>query len=156
MKQITYDNELYQVAAGTLETLAMMFLVSEDEAPITEPCESDQIVSVSFDGPFSGTLTIRVSETMLGELAANMLGVRDADETNSDQRQDALRELANVTCGNLLSKLAGADPVFNIYTPGPTKLIPDSAEAQATLLALEGRIELWLCMDQTANLFAPA
>ncbi|MDP7287703.1 MAG: chemotaxis protein CheX [Phycisphaerae bacterium] len=156
MKQITYDNELYQVAAGTLESLAMMFLVSEDEAPITDASKSDQIVSVTFDGPFSGRLTISVSESMLGELAANMLGVMGADETTTDQRHDALRELANVVCGNLLPKLAGVDPVFNVHQPALSHQIPETAEATAKLFALEGRMELWLCLDQRASLFAPA
>jgi len=156
MKQVTYDNELYQVAASTLEALAMMFLVTEDEAPIKGACESDQIVSVSFDGPFSGRLTLRVSESMLIELAANMLGLMDADDTTIDQRHDALRELANVICGNLLPKLAGVDPVFNIHQPELSNLIPEDADATAKLFALEGRVELWLCVDQTATLFAPA
>ncbi|MDP6634105.1 MAG: chemotaxis protein CheX [Phycisphaerae bacterium] len=156
MKQVTYDNELYQVAAGTLESLAMMFLVTEDEAPAAAQADSDQIVSVPFDGPFSGRLTISVSESMLGELAANMLGLMDAGETTTDQQHDALRELANVVCGNLLPKLAGVDPVFNVHQPALSQQIPDSPNATAKLFALEGRVELWLCMDQTANLFAPA
>jgi CheY-specific phosphatase CheX len=156
MKQVTYDNELYQVAANTLEALAMMFLVTEDEAPIKGASETDQIVSVSFDGPFSGRLTLRVSESMLIELAANMLGLMDADDATIDQRHDALRELSNVICGNLLPKLAGVDPVFNIHQPAMSEQIPEDADATARLLALEGRVELWLCVDQTATLFAPA
>jgi len=156
MKQITYDNELYQVAANTLETLAMMFLVSEDEVPVGAESEPGHIVSVTFDGPFSGTLTLSVSESMLGELAANMLGLIDSSETTGVQQEDALGELANVICGNLLPMLAGVDPVFNVHTPMISQHIPSESNGEASLFVLEGRMDLWLCLDQNIEMFAPA
>jgi chemotaxis protein CheY-P-specific phosphatase CheC len=57
-----------------------------------------------------------VSEDVLKELSANMLGVDD-EETTKDQRHDALKETMNILCGNLLPAIAGKEAVFDIGAP---------------------------------------
>ena len=39
------------------------------------------------------------------------------DSITGDQVQDALKEVINVICGNILPALAGAEAVFNISAP---------------------------------------
>ena len=78
---------------------------------------------------------------MLPGLAANMLGVDEAP--GSAEQADALGELANVLCGNLLPAIAGEQHVFILEAPGPgrdegspvatTSLTFDSGAVRASL-----------------------
>ena len=114
MKTQTLDQTVYHVAAETVESLAMMFLVTADEAPA---CAGSTAVgvTVSFTGPFDGAVEIAADRAVLIELASNMLGLEaPADEACGI---DALKELANVICGNLLPAIAGCEPVFHIAAP---------------------------------------
>jgi hypothetical protein len=61
---------------------------------------------------------LTVDEAMMPALAANMLGVDEPPPPPADQR-DALGELANVLCGNLLPEIAGTEHVFLLAAPAP-------------------------------------
>ena len=106
---------LSRVAGETLEQLAFMFSFPEDERGCMS-LDSAIAATISFAGPFSGTLVMTVSNQLLPELAANMLGV-DEEETSLDQQLDALKETINIICGNLLPAVAGEEVVFNIDAP---------------------------------------
>ena len=72
-------------------------------------------VGIDFSGPIKGMMLIVLSGQILSMLTGNMLG-DDAPPTQK-QLEDALRELANVICGNLLPHLGGSDAVFDIGIP---------------------------------------
>ena len=72
-------------------------------------------VAIDFSGPIKGMMLIILRGRILSALTGNMLG-DDAPPTQF-QREDALRELANVICGNLLPHLGGSDAVFDIGIP---------------------------------------
>jgi len=65
---------------------------------------------------------MKVSRKVLSEIAGNMLGVDDEDDITMDDKNDALKETANVICGNILPAIGGKQAVFNIDTP---KMIPE-------------------------------
>jgi CheY-specific phosphatase CheX len=110
------DNKISKIAAETLDKLAFMFASPYDpEDSIQE--DPDKGVSASFNGPFSGTLAMKVSEKLLSEIAGNMLGVDDEDEIAPDDKIDALKETINVICGNILPAIGGKQAVFNIGAP---------------------------------------
>jgi hypothetical protein len=46
-----------------------------------------------------------------------MLGADDGSALPADEQHDALRELINVICGNLLPMIGGGTAEFNIQTP---------------------------------------
>lgn len=107
------ERALRHVTALTFERLA--FAVPLDEpAELREPTVSRQ---VAFDGPFAGRVVVTVERAMLAALAANMLGV-DGPPSAAEQG-DALGEVANVLCGNLLPRIAGTTHVFQLAAPGP-------------------------------------
>ena len=106
---------MLQVTVDTLEKLAFMFAQPEDGGP-EDSTGSGTKAGVAFEGPFGGALMMSVSEEVLRELSANMLGVDD-EETTRDQRHDALKETMNILCGNLLPVIAGKEAVFDIGTP---------------------------------------
>jgi chemotaxis protein CheY-P-specific phosphatase CheC len=111
-----HDDAIRQVAEEMFETLAFMFPIPPDEAmPDDQPLRR---VQVDFDGYFPGRLYLGVSAAMLAPLATNMLGMDDfGSEPSEAQQADALKELINVLCGNILPAIAGSDPVFNVHAP---------------------------------------
>lgn len=115
-----------KVVAETLEKLAFMFASSYDPEDSTEEDPATG-VSVSFTGPFSGTLGMKVSGEVLSEIAVNMLGVDDEDDIAHGEKDDALKETINVICGNILPVIGGKQAVFNIDVP---EIIPEGEDVK--------------------------
>jgi CheY-specific phosphatase CheX len=93
---------------------------------------------MGFDGPFKGSLALAVPEPFGGQVAANVLGLDMDDpktengtvcQTETNCAVDALKELLNVTCGNLLTAIAGDEPVFDLTVPEVTLLSEDEWRA---------------------------
>jgi CheY-specific phosphatase CheX len=139
MNKHQHDEAVYRVAADTLESLALMFLVPEDEAARPLP-SCNRRVAVTFTGPFDGELTLAASDGLLPELAANMLGLENGCNPTLEQQEDALRELVNVVCGNLLPAIAGKEPVFHISAPVVLAAKPSPEAAGLLLPAGEARL----------------
>lgn len=137
---------LYRVTESVLERLAFIFSFPEEDR---EPLDGPDTLGarVAFTGPFSGALHLRVGRDIGPELAGNMLGV-DPEETTPEQRDDAVRELINVICGNLLPAIAGKRAVFNVEPPvilGPAESETDDPPlAEARLSLEEGECDIRL------------
>lgn len=112
------DARLAEVTADTLEKLAFLFASPMESPPALEE-RALSTVQVGFAGAYSGGLELSLSKPALAELAANMLGVMDGEPLGEEQQQDALQELANVICGNILPVLAGETAEFTIDAPVP-------------------------------------
>lgn len=107
---------LTSVASDMLEGLAFIFAAQAEDADDSDG-ESMLTAKLSFSGIFSGTLVVGVSQRMLPELAANMLGMDMDEEVPVAEQYDAFKEMLNVICGNLLPRLAGSQEVFSIDVP---------------------------------------
>jgi len=107
---------LTDVVVETLGKLAFLF-VAPLEGPIPEDTHELATVRVRFSGPLSGGMQLRLSRSVLAELAGNMLGADDGSALSADEQNDALRELINVICGNLLPMICGGTAEFTIQTP---------------------------------------
>ena len=106
---------LTEVAETTFENLAFMFPMSDDgQGPPEQTGWAS--AKVDFAGQFSGTLFVGVSQGILPALADNMLGT-DKGSASVEDQHDALKELANIICGNLLPVIAGTQAVFNVHPP---------------------------------------
>lgn len=79
--------------------------------------QAQEVVRVDFSGPFGGGMELSLPAPALVELAVNMLGAEDGEELSPEQQHDALKELINVVCGNLLPILAGHTEEFNLRPP---------------------------------------
>lgn len=110
---IPVETALFQTAVRTFEDLAFMF--PEPEADGCMESKANAGVSVAFRGPISGRLELRVSQSVLPALAANMLG--DDEISSSSQQLDALGEIANVVCGNVLPAITNATEIFHLDSP---------------------------------------
>jgi CheY-specific phosphatase CheX len=106
--------ELMSSAVMTFEDMGFIFAMPELEDKHRE-ASFEGAAEVDFNGPFSGRLSISLYGRMMGELTANMMG---EDEPPAVQQQrDALGEIANVICGNVLPKVGGSREIFYIGAP---------------------------------------
>jgi CheY-specific phosphatase CheX len=113
---------LLTAATSTFESLALLFAdVPAGAAQLATPLT--HAVVVAFSGPTSGALTVAVSDDVAVALAANMLGLSpEAAAADPALRRDALGELANVVCGNVLPLVAGREAVFHLAAPAACAL----------------------------------
>jgi hypothetical protein len=90
-------------------------------------------VSVEFEGPFSGKLLVKLCGGLLPLIAANMLG--EEDVPSKSLQYDALGEIANVICGNMLPGIAGSKDIFRVRAPKMDESVdlPPVAEVQVGL-----------------------
>ena len=135
-------SQLLTAATSTFESLALLFAdVPASDAQRAAPLT--HAVRVRFTGPFGGALDVAVSDDVAVALAANMLGhPPDAVAADARLRQDALGEVGNVVCGNVLPLVGGREAVFHLAAPAP--LPPDAlagvlaAARDTATLGLEG------------------
>lgn len=145
MSNIT-DQLLRQATASTFEELAFLFPEDEcSESQLEAPL--DATVTVDFHGPMRGRLVLRVSSCLLPAIAANMLGEEESHKV--PLQRDALGEMTNVVCGNLLPALAGADAVFRLDAPQWRTDAIDAREGDAPIATTvfgieEGRVDAQL------------
>lgn len=156
----TFEQTLHRVAEECFGELAFMLIVPEEFGE--RPAESawTHAAMVDFTGPFGGQLFVAISDEMLAPLASNMLGLDPGEQAPEGvDPVDALKELLNVICGNLLPALAGDEVVFHIGAPmlleSPT--LPESAPGrqfagQTDLLLDEGQACLKLFVDEGTTL----
>ncbi len=70
-----------------------------------------------FSGPLTGALILALPAEMSAEIAANILGGDPGDDRMHRLAPDALKEVLNVLCGNILSALAGWTPPVDMSLP---------------------------------------
>ncbi len=142
---------LYRVAVEVLEKIAFVFSFTEDERKNIGTGAS-VTAKVTFSGLFAGSLVMRISSSILPELTGNMLGLDENEQTTREQQHDAIKELINVICGNLLPAIAGKRMVFNVDTPrviSKDETIDESNLVSTARLSLEeeGQCDLILYVD---------
>ena len=71
-------------------------------------------------------MTLLAPESLCRSLAANALGIDDEDDIPDDAKVDSLKELLNITCGNVLTRTFGTSPVFNLSIPEVTEAEPET------------------------------
>jgi chemotaxis protein CheY-P-specific phosphatase CheC len=72
-------------------------------------------VSVRFYGPKSGRIEVRVSAGVVPAITENMLG--EDGGADPQLQRDALGELGNVLCGNVVSSMTNGMGVFHLHPP---------------------------------------
>lgn len=108
------EQTMLGVVEETFASLAFMFPVEPDASASGDEGAMERAV-VEFSGPFRGSLLLSVSSAMLEPLAANMLGLEDGATPEPEQKLDALNELLNVICGNLLPLITSPREVFDVH-----------------------------------------
>ena len=137
-----------------LEQLAFMFA---DPPEMDHPDLDDDLAeaSMTFHNAFSGAISLVVPRAMGPVLAANVLGIEPDDEAVLRAPYDALKELLTVTCGNVLTAIAGDEPVFDLTVPEIVERSRDEWEAlqarENTLYCLVDEFPVLLHLEITGE-----
>ena len=137
---------LRRVAISTFEDLALLLRepAPDPEAP---PPPFSHAARVVFAGPRCGYVDLRASEGVVAAAARNMLA---DDGAAPDLYFDALAELANVICGNLVPSLAAPDDIYRLEAPAAVALAPAPETETRVELGVEGgRVEVRLVLEPT-------
>lgn len=137
----TYKDKIREIAYNTFEIVCYMFPLEECEIDEAENLPEDSKTTfVTFNGAARGGIRIKVSPDLLDAIAANMLGV---DEASDELKEGALKEIANIICGNTVPLFAKEDDVCLIGQPQivETNQNPgieyDEMQTESTLLYLD-------------------
>ncbi|HPG37942.1 MAG TPA: chemotaxis protein CheX [bacterium] len=123
--------QLMQISLRTFEEFAFLMPIPAEDAPPADDLETT-ITCVSYSGHSKGILYISVTNPMLPVLAQNILA---EENTPTEQQQlDALREIANVICGNVLPSLAGGDKIYRLKAPEIVDKIDESYKTDSWCL----------------------
>lgn len=142
-------SSLLRAATSTFEELGFLFA---DEEPNEDQFEAtvDGVARVEFTGPREGVLEVRLAGGILRDLAINMLGTDDL--TDDELALDALGEVANVICGNVVPEISGSEAIFDLRAPLVTAgdgdgLSPIPESATRLSVGIDGgRADLALCI----------
>lgn len=149
------QTNLFNVGLRVFEDLGFMLPTAElnsEQANATFQAG----VSINFFGPLNGTLVLQLNGDILPILAANMLG--EDEPPPLPQQHDALKELANVICGNLVPLISSTEAVFDLGGPEirdiPFEIDADgpAAAAQQTIGLENGAAELWLFLSEESTI----
>jgi len=129
---------LTETLVSTLEEMGFAFAIEAE--PGEEKGLHGIAVEVTFTGPYSGLLWLEVSPQVLPTMTASMLALDGVP--GRVLQLDALGELANVICGNVLPALAGSRATFTLGHPEPaTGPGPQGAEARSLVILDDGWAE---------------
>ncbi len=85
----------------------MFFAETIGELPVTEPTGEEITVELDFEGEPSGALLLRLTLRAARQIAADFLGIEERGITEI-QAFEVIRELANMVCGSVLSRVESA------------------------------------------------
>jgi CheY-specific phosphatase CheX len=118
---------------------SMTFMFADPIAPTDIPSDAAEYVqaSMGFVGPVRGSLVLAVPSDKCSLIASNILGLDANDKAVTERAHDAIKELLNVTCGQVLTAMAGETPVFDLTVPSIRIL---STEEWQSFLVSQGSV----------------
>lgn len=104
--------------AAVIEVLETMFFELPVDGPgiSTGPPDHDVAVTAAFSGDLEGELSLACGHWAMRRLAASFLGREDDSTVTGDEIHQVACELANMVCGNALSRIEPHGR-FRIATP---------------------------------------
>ncbi len=142
-------NALEQIAARVLEDTAFVFALPREE-PVAEGAWTPLGIGLQFRGPVNGRCELWAQRELGMLISANMLGMDEDSPDANAACVDALKEALNIFCGNLLTEIAGEEPVFDLTPPGTLESLtplPEGNKSVETWLDADGHpvlMRLWI------------
>ncbi len=112
----TASPTLPKIFSDILSNMAFIFIANADEEEAQSANYTLQ-TRIFYFGACKGVLQLRCDGRFAALLAGNLLGVDAADSSAEQKRLDALKELMNVVCGNLVTALYGTEALFDLSIP---------------------------------------
>ncbi len=107
--------ELKRIAAVVLSDMA--FMLGDDEPTDWAPGAIMLEGTIGYHGPVNGRLRCFCTRDFAVRLAANIRGIDPDDDEALAGAEDAVRELLNVLCGQLITAWHGTEAVFQLDIP---------------------------------------
>jgi len=116
--EIANKHAFLEVLSEILEQFAFVF-VEEEPGPVDPPGDGSPLLAeIDFSSTSrSGRLVMAASPSLCAEVAQNVLGEEDQSHLPEDARRNALQEVVNIACGNLLARLYGTEEMFELSVP---------------------------------------
>jgi CheY-specific phosphatase CheX len=129
------------VLSGVLERFAFVFVEASDGDPGIAGFKDRLLqAAIMFRGKAEGAIALSAPAALCKEMAANILGM-DPEEADDDAGEDALKEIVNVICGEMMPVLFGEKEVVDLTVPALCRI--DSGKWQE-LAADPGTVKLWV------------
>ena len=112
-----HAEQIEQVFTEVMEQMAFIFVDPAESEELPAEVEGLLRVSMAFHGAAEGSVTLFTGSDVCVELAANITGDDEAAAADPQVGRQALMELLNVICGQLLTTVAGSEPVFDLTPP---------------------------------------
>ncbi len=116
------DNNTHEIMFDVVNKVfgegAFIFIDPMNDTEIPQDDDWSPVgVGINFSGHREGNMTLWCEESFLCLAAANLLG-QEVDSPDAHEKgKDAIKELLNMTTGNLLTNLFGSQPVFDLGLP---------------------------------------
>jgi CheY-specific phosphatase CheX len=139
------ENVLEEATVNTFEDICFMYQVPELN-DIQKNLKLEAASEVKYKGDYTGKLLIETRGNLFSAIAANILS---NEAPSSQQKKDALGEIANIICGNVVTSLGRGKLGYKIESPRYLKkddLLKDKKQekplAEITLNFNEGRADI--------------
>jgi hypothetical protein len=107
------ENALEEATVGTFEDICFMCPAPELK-DAQQNLKVEAAAEVKYRGNFTGKLLIETRGEIFAAIAANILSV---DCPTAKQKKDALGEIANIICGNIVPYLGTGGHGYKIESP---------------------------------------
>lgn len=112
-----FSASLQTAATSVLEAAAYALIEPPDgKGAVEAPGQWETGAVIRFTGSFSGALVAKTSEKLAGILATDMVGLEE-EYSESVDRNDAMKEILNIICGELLPGLFDNEDDYSVGPP---------------------------------------
>ena len=139
---------LTRLATAAFERTAFMLVDPIDEA---DPAKLTTHARIDYFGAGEGSVFVSASEGFIVELASSLLGVEPDEVTPQSEGADAIREIANILAGSLLTTLGGGDHAFRLGLPAHCEAPDHAATTASCTLESEGEPLVFTWVDRAAQ-----
>lgn len=141
---------LTRAVTEVFENLCFMIAAPKGSVPPVPPEGVPRVaLVVDFRGAGHGSLRLELPESMVPTVAGAMLG--EDGPLEETEQHDAVRELGNIVCGNVLPLVAGERAVFDLSPPrliaASEGLASDAHDVNVSVVLDEGLVFASLSMQ---------
>jgi len=144
------EKVLEEASVNTFEDTCFMYQVPELNN-VQKNLTLEAAAEVKYRGDYTGSLLIETRGGLFSAIAANILSI---DSPSCLQKKDALGEIANIICGNVVTSLGRSKQGYKIESPRSLKkdeLLKGKRQgkplAEITMNFNEGRADIKFFVD---------
>ncbi|MBN1980159.1 MAG: chemotaxis protein CheX [Chitinivibrionales bacterium] len=148
MQSASIETVVNEISCRILSETTYTFLdpLQQEQRPDLQLWEATG-VGVDYHGVRSGHISLWADNNLKKIATSNMLGIEEGWTIEERKQNDALKEILNILCGNLITTIYGSTAVFELGLPvvlDRQQLIADCAKP----------LVLWFCAETFPILIA--